>query len=147
MAESSISGNETRSDINNNSSSNSNDAIWYVNNNNTDFPDDKDDSGDNDFSNAIPWREVQEGTWLRIMNTGIINTKKYGKSTTIQLQRRDGSYIKAWATSLIAKNVAVMEEKMKIGHGNRLYIKSVGKKTCKDGVTIFYDFRIKLMLR
>ena len=114
----------------------------------TGFPDDTDDSGDNDFSNAIPWREVHMGTWLCITNTIVINTSKYGKkSMIVRLQKRDGSHIKAWTTSLIAKNVTAMEEKMKSEQhcGKKLFIMSVGKKTCRDGITNYYDFRIKLI--
>ena len=116
--------------------------------NDTGFPDDMDDSGDNDFSNAIPWREVRMGTWLCIADTIMINTSKYGKKSMIaRLQERDGSFIKAWMTSLIAENVTAIEEKMKSEqhHGKKLFIMSVGKKTCRDGIMNYYDFRIKLI--
>ena len=110
----------------------------------TGFPDDT-DAGDNDFSNAIPWREVQKGTWLYISNTVVINTINYGRAMIARLQKRDGSYIKAWMTSLIAKNVDEMEQKMKMEYGKKLFIMSVGEKTCRDGITSYYDFRMKLM--
>ena len=114
--------------------------------NDTGFPDDMDDSGDNDFSNAIPWREVRMGTWLCIADTIMINTSKYGKKSMIaRLQERDGSYIKAWMTSLIAKNVDEMAQKMTMEYGKKLFIMSVGEKTCRDGITSYYDFRMKLM--
>ena len=45
------------------------------------FPSDGED-GDDDTSNAFPWRAVDINTWLRVIETRSINTEN-GKAMTI----------------------------------------------------------------
>ena len=56
------------------------------------FPSDGED-GDDDTSNAIPWRAVDITTWLKVIETRSINTKN-GKAMIITFQKRDRSIVR-----------------------------------------------------
>ena len=115
------------------------------------FPDDTDNSGDNDFSDAIHWRDVPKGTWFYISKTLIINANKIFFNTEdamiARLQKRNGTYIKAWLTAPITKYIGNLQ--LKVGSNEKkLFIKSLGKKKCNkwhDDETFYYDYRIKLL--
>ena len=107
-----------------------------------DFPDD-DDAGEeeNAFTNAIPWREVDLNTWLRVIETFVVKTIN-GPATIIQLQKRDGTLVKAWTTKVIATAISAKEKIMK---NKKLFIKSIGKTKCKNSNNSYFDFRFKLV--
>ena len=115
------------------------------------FPDDTDDSGDNDFSEAIHWRDVPKGTWFYISKTLIINANKLFFNTEdamiARLQKRNGTYIKAWLTAPITKYIGNLQLNIR-SNNKKLFIKSMGKKMsnkrCEDK-TFYYDYRIKLL--
>ena len=101
------------------------------------FPDDNDDAE----VNAIPWRDVDMQTWLRVVETRTVNTVN-GKATIVVLHRRDGTQITAWTTKLIATNIATKQ----LAQGDKnLFIKSIGKKQSKLTKNFYHDFRIKML--
>ena len=107
------------------------------------FPDDADDANDDndELDNIIPWREVPLMKWQRVINTLKINTVN-GAAVILKLQTRKGPIYQAWATKIISQKI-VMKEKEK---GNKnLFIKSMGKKDCKNSKKFYYDFRCKIM--
>ena len=111
--------------------------------NNIKFPDDADDANDesDELDDIIPWREVPLMKWQRVIKTLKINTVN-GPAVILTLQTRKGSMYQAWATKIISEKI-VTKEKEK---GNKhLFIKSMGKKDCKNSKKIYYDFRCKIM--
>ena len=109
-----------------------------------DFPDDT-DAGEkvgNPCTNSIPWREVELNTWLRVIESFIVQTIN-GPATIIKLQKRDGSYVKAWTTKVIATALSSIKQEEK--KNRNLFIKSIGKTKCKNSANSYSDFRFKLV--
>ena len=119
------------------------------NNNNNDFPDD-DDEGDvrKVVQDAIPWKEVPQKTWLRVIYKFINIETRYGPATILELQKRDGTLLKAWTTNLIASAIAKKEEEAhqetNSDRRRRIYIKSMGMVESKKNKTMYFDFQLKL---
>ena len=119
------------------------------NNNNNDFPDD-DDEGDvrKVVQDAIPWKEVPQKTWLRLIYKFINIETRYGPGTILELQKRDGTLLKAWTTNLIASAIAKKEEEAhqetNSDRRRRIYIKSMGMVESKKNKTMYFDFQLKL---
>ena len=119
------------------------------NNNNNDFPDD-DDEGDvrKVVQDAIPWKEVPQKTWLRLIYKFINIETRYGPATILELQKRDGTLLKAWTTNLIASAIAKKEEEAhqetNSDRRRRIYIKSMGMVESKKNKTMYFDFQLKL---
>ena len=127
------------------------DDVRNNNNNNNDFPDD-DDEGDvrKVVQDAIPWKEVPQKTWLRLIYKFINIETRYGPATILELQKRDGTLLKAWTTNLIASAIAKKEEEEEAhqetnsDRRRRIYIKSMGMVESKKNKTMYFDFQLKL---
>ena len=79
--------------------------------------------------------------WQRVIKTLTINTV-HGAAMILTLQTRKGPIYQAWATKMISEKI-VMKEKEK--DNKNLFIKSMGKKDCKNSKNFYYDFRCKIM--
>ena len=101
------------------------------------FPD---DDGD-DVAPAIPWRDVEKRTWLKVVQTIKVNTIN-GKNIIVILKRRDGREIKAWTTSLVAINI--IEKQSELVEGKNLFIKSLGMKKSERTKMEYHNFQLKL---
>ena len=65
-----------------------------------------------------------------------------GAATIIQLQKRDGTLVKAWTTKVIAIKISA---KGKIKNNTKIFIKSIVKTKCKNSNNSFFYFRFKLV--
>ncbi len=96
----------------------------------------------------IPWREVPERVWLRIVNHRNATTKR-GVVKIVTLQKRDGSIIRAWTSPYITKcvdtTIAYHANKDIVRDETHLYIKSLGKEPCSldDDTKSFFNVQLK----
>ena len=95
----------------------------------------------------IPWREVPERVWLRIINHRNATTKK-GVVKIITLQKRDGSTIKAWTSPYITRcvdtSITNRANKDLVRDATHLYIMSLGKEPCAiDNTKSFFNIQLK----
>ena len=118
-----------------------------------DFPDDSDVgekmyvSQTEEDEEPIPWREVPEHVWLRIINHRNAITKK-GSVKIVTLQKRDGSLTYAWTSPYISRcidlSVRNRANKEHIRDATHLYIMSLGKEPCAaDSTKSFFDIQLK----
>ena len=98
--------------------------------NNIEFPDDADDADDekSELDDIIPWREVPLMKWQRVIKTLNINTVN-GPAIILTLQTRKDAIYQAWATKLIGEKITIKEKEK---GNNDLFIKSMGKRDCKN---------------
>ena len=99
-------------------------------------------------SEVIPWREVAQNTWLRIMHQQDVNME-YGAVKILHLLHRDGTACKAWSTTIISKEIDDLqrkrEEQKKVENlpPAYLYIKSLGKRASKSNpARSYFDFKL-----
>ena len=114
---------------------------------NIEFPNDADDANDErdeSSNNIIPWREVPLMKWQRVIKTLKINTVN-GAAVILTLQTRKGSIYQAWATKIISEKITMKEKEKDSKKKKNLFIKSMGKKDCKNSKKFYYDFRCKIM--
>ena len=117
-----------------------------------DFPNDSDVgekiyvSQNEEDEEPIPWREVPEHVWLRIVNHRNAVTK-HGTVKIVTLQKRDGSTIYAWTSSHITKSIDQSIRNRTnnelIHDATHLYIMSRGMEPCTADLTKSY-FNIQL---
>ena len=88
---------------------------------------------------TIPWREVDVNIPFEIINTRVVNTKN-GDGMVMDLQKVDGTIVKAWATTLIKGKLSVMSKRD--AASRRTYILSRGKKIAQKSKNSYYDFKI-----
>ena len=114
-----------------------------VNVNDVEFPDDTDDADDDksELEDIIPWREVPLMKWQRVIKTLKINTVN-GPAIILTLQTRKDAIYQAWATKLIGEKITIKEKEK---DNKNLFIKSMGKRNCKNSKQFYYDFRCKIM--
>ena len=89
---------------------------------------------------AMPWRDVEQKTWMKIVDMGILDTVN-GKSMIIELQKRDGTIIKAWTTKIIEKNITLKNSSKS---NKNIYIMSLGEKTSKKSKRMYNNFNIRV---
>ena len=95
---------------------------------------------------VMPWRELPQNTWLRIVNQQDVNME-YGVVKILHLLNRDGSTYKAWSTVIISKEIGDLQrkrEEQKNLPPAHLYVKCLGKRVSKSNPTRSY-FNFKLM--
>ena len=118
-----------------------------------DFPDDS-DAGEKmhtsiniEDEEPIPWREVPEQVWLRIINHRNAVTKK-GTVKIVTLQKREGSLLYAWTSPYITRcidlSIRNRANKELIQDATHLYIMSLGKEPCAaDSTKSFFNIQLK----
>ena len=80
----------------------------------------------------LKWRDVPTGIIYKIENVEEIKTKK-GDATVMDLIDCDGDRLRAWATSVLAKDLK--------GRNGKLFIKPLEKKeSTKNPGQFYYDY-------
>ena len=112
------------------------------------FPDDDREGESNQGEDPVPWRDVPQNNWLRILNHRDVNTEN-GVVKILNLLHRDGTAYKVWATSTLSKAIDETLKNREIEFENStppptdLYVKSLGKKASKKNPgRSYYNFQL-----